>query len=101
MVPRPATPFGSAVVQEVLADYHQSLPGERKSLSRQGSRRGSFSTQPGQQNLSGPPQHQSNLSQGQGLARPPSTGHAGSVRMVHEVTVLNRNPEDQVLRLVV
>ena len=77
MVPRPATPSGSEVVQEVLADYHQSLPGERKSLSRQGSRRGSFSTQPGQQNLSGPPQHQSNLNQGQSLARPPSTGHAG------------------------
>jgi len=77
MVSKPATPSGSEVVQEVLADYHQSLPGERKSLSRQGSRRASFSTQPGQQNLSGPPQHQSNLSQGQNLARPPSTGHAG------------------------
>ncbi|KIJ95110.1 hypothetical protein K443DRAFT_683294 [Laccaria amethystina LaAM-08-1] len=77
MVPRPATPSGSEVVQEVLADYHQSLPGERKSLSRQGSRRGSFSTQPGQQNPSGLPQHQSNFSQGQNLARPPSTGHAG------------------------
>ncbi|EDQ99507.1 uncharacterized protein LACBIDRAFT_316391 [Laccaria bicolor S238N-H82] len=74
MVPRPTTPSGSEVVQEVLADYHQSLPGERKSLSRQGSRRGSFSVQPGQQN---PPQHQSNLSHGQNLARPPSTGHAG------------------------
>ena len=64
MVPRLATPSGSEVVQEVLADYQQFLPGERKSLSRQGSRSGSYSTQHGQQNLSGLPQHRSNLSQG-------------------------------------
>ncbi|KAF9486072.1 hypothetical protein BDN70DRAFT_371852 [Pholiota conissans] len=68
MQPKSAlSPSGSEVVQEVLADYHQSLPGERKSISRTNSvNRG----------------HVSNVSQaslnGQNLARPPSQlGHAG------------------------
>lgn len=68
MQPKSAPPpSGSEVVQEVLADYQQSLPGERKSISR------SNSTSRG---------HVSNMSQaslsGQNLARPPSQmGHAG------------------------
>ncbi|GLB37905.1 putative fes/CIP4 homology domain containing protein [Lyophyllum shimeji] len=77
MVPKPTpSPSGSEVIQEVLTDYHQSLPGERKSISRTNSaasRRISTST-------SQPPPaghgHQQSLSQN--LGRPPSTvGHPG------------------------
>ncbi|EMD32962.1 hypothetical protein CERSUDRAFT_118390 [Gelatoporia subvermispora B] len=39
-----AGPSGGVPVQEVLADYQQSLPGERKSISRSNSRRGSIAS---------------------------------------------------------
>ncbi|KAG5340220.1 hypothetical protein C0989_002505 [Termitomyces sp. Mn162] len=86
---KPPTASRSEVIQDVLSDYQQSLPGERKSISRSNSpvalgRRLS---------ISGPPQqgHRINASQsgmgqqvpgqgqgGQNLARPPSmVGHPG------------------------
>lgn len=78
MVPKSSvSPSGSEVVQEVLTDYHQSLPGERKSISRSNSRRASYNGQPTSQS---PPNanHSHSMSQGQSLARPPSTvGHPG------------------------
>ena len=63
MVPKPSIPpSGSEIVSEVLADYHQSLPGEHKSGSRAHSPNPSVA--------------QNN--QGQNLARPSSQlGHAG------------------------
>ncbi|KAK7039169.1 formin-binding protein [Paramarasmius palmivorus] len=67
--PKPAS--SNVPVEGVLADYHQSLPGERKSASQ--SRRGSF--------IAEPPQHGHSHSQSQSqerLSRPPSQhGHAG------------------------
>ncbi|OCH92060.1 hypothetical protein OBBRIDRAFT_824978 [Obba rivulosa] len=46
MIPPSQTsgPSGGLPVQEVLADYQQSLPGERKSISRSNSRRGSIAS---------------------------------------------------------
>lgn len=81
MVPKPSVPPpGSDVVQEVLAGYQQSLPGERKSmiLSRSPSRAGPpSSVSP----VSGPTHgHSNSIGQNQGamLARPLSQmGHAG------------------------
>ncbi|KAJ7478640.1 SH3 domain-containing protein [Mycena galericulata] len=75
---RPASAAGPSadLVTEVLTDYHQSLPGERKSVSRSNSRRGSYTGAP----LSTSPGHGYNgsqSSQGHNLARPPSTGYAG------------------------
>ncbi|KAJ7647451.1 SH3 domain-containing protein [Roridomyces roridus] len=69
---------GTDMVTDVLTDYHQSLPGERKSISRSNSRRGSYTGAP----PSTSPSHMYNPSQssqqGQSLARPPSTqGYAG------------------------
>ncbi|KAJ7350881.1 SH3 domain-containing protein [Mycena albidolilacea] len=75
---------GSEIIADVLTDYQQSLPGERKTVSRAGSRRGSYSSgvgvpAPGQgqghaYNASG----SSQASHGQNLARPTSQmGYAG------------------------
>lgn len=62
MVPKPSTPSGSEIVNEVIADYQQSLPGEHKSISRGHTPSSSLA--------------QNNL--GQSLARPSSQlGHAG------------------------
>lgn len=90
MIPKNAAVPGTEVVTEVLADYHQSLPGERerKALSRTNSRRGSFVSQHMQSPSSasagtggyGPTHRNSlimNTQQGQALGRPPSAGHAG------------------------
>ncbi|PPQ82339.1 hypothetical protein CVT24_002318 [Panaeolus cyanescens] len=81
MVPKPsAPPPGSDVVQEVLAGYQQSLPGERKSmiLSRSPSRAGH---PPSVSPVSGPTHgHSNSIGQSQGamLQRPLSQmGHAG------------------------
>ncbi|KAF5365958.1 hypothetical protein D9758_006647 [Tetrapyrgos nigripes] len=66
MVPKKPVSPGADVIEGVLSDYHQSLPGERKSMSQ--SRRGSFvgST------------HAPSPSVDQNLARPSSQmGHAG------------------------
>ncbi|KAG6918864.1 hypothetical protein DXG01_010927 [Tephrocybe rancida] len=96
---KPPTASGSEVIQEVLTDYHQSLPGERKSISRSNSpaavgRRLSFN---GPQQGHNPSASQSSIglgigqpvqaqaqahshtqSQGQNLARPLSAvGHPG------------------------
>ncbi|KAF5375495.1 hypothetical protein D9615_009204 [Tricholomella constricta] len=81
MVPKPTpSPSGSEIIQEVLTDYQQSLPGERKSISRSNSasgRRVSTSQSQGPGMPSGPG-HTHNLSQGQNLSRPPSAvGHTG------------------------
>ncbi|PPQ70830.1 hypothetical protein CVT26_014035 [Gymnopilus dilepis] len=68
MMPKSTSPVGADVVQDVLADYQQSLPGERKSISRSNSRAGASSAGPAT----------SPVSYGQNLARPPSQmGHAG------------------------
>ncbi|KAJ6593158.1 hypothetical protein B0H19DRAFT_1245961 [Mycena capillaripes] len=80
---RPASaagPAGSEIIADVLTDYHQSLPGERKSVSRSNSRRGSYTGAP--PGASGGPGHAYNASQssqhGQNLARPSSQmGYAG------------------------
>lgn len=89
MIPKnTAPPAGGEVVQEVLADYHQSLPGERKAISGSTSRRGSFISQHMQSpstTTAGPSGsgfgHGHSLSMasqhGQTLGRPPSVGHAG------------------------
>lgn len=65
----PSAPEVEAV-QEVLADYQQSLPGERKSISRSNSvNRG---------HISNPSQASIGANHGQNLERPPSQlGHAG------------------------
>ncbi|KIY62553.1 hypothetical protein CYLTODRAFT_494555 [Cylindrobasidium torrendii FP15055 ss-10] len=60
-------------VQGVLADYGQSLPGERKSTSRRGSFVGG-TTSPG---IDAFQHHGHSQSQGQGLARPTSSMGAG------------------------
>ncbi|KAF8806630.1 hypothetical protein BYT27DRAFT_7101863 [Phlegmacium glaucopus] len=69
MVPKPSIPpSGSEVVTEVLADYQQSLPGERKSISHDNSNSRAHT----------PSSSQAQNHQGQNLARPPSQlGHAG------------------------
>jgi len=72
MVPRSVSPVGAEKVQEVLSDYAQSLPGERKSISRSNSRGRAPSISQG--SILAPSQ----ASHGQNLARPPSqVGHAG------------------------
>ena len=78
MVPKKSvSPSNSEIIEGVLTDYHQSLPGERKSVSRSNSRRGSFTGQPALQSPSNA-NHSHNQSQGQNLARPPSqVGHPG------------------------
>ncbi|KAF7362504.1 Septation protein imp2 [Mycena venus] len=85
---RPASasgpPPGSEMIADVLTDYQQSLPGERKSISRSNSRRGSYTGAPPgaghTYNASGSSQHsqQQQQSHGQSLARPTSQmGYAG------------------------
>ncbi|KAF9075556.1 hypothetical protein BDP27DRAFT_1315268 [Rhodocollybia butyracea] len=70
MVPKKPISPGGEVIEGVLSDYHQSLPGERKSVSRSGSRsrQGSFTS------VNDQLQQQQ---RGQNLDRPPSVGHAG------------------------
>ncbi|KAJ8508192.1 hypothetical protein ONZ45_g9509 [Pleurotus djamor] len=64
---------GSDHVDAVVADYEQSLPGERKSVSRRGSYIGPSPSQFGATQ----PNHPAST-QGQSLTRPPSqVGHAG------------------------
>lgn len=66
MVPKPSVSPGSQVIEAVVSDYHQSLPGERKSISR-GSYVGASPTAEQQR-------HQS----GGSISRPSSQlGHAG------------------------
>ncbi|KAJ7252399.1 hypothetical protein B0H12DRAFT_1118099 [Mycena haematopus] len=81
---RPAStvgpPPGSEIIADVLTDYQQSLPGERKSVSRSNSRRGSYTGAPPgaghAYNASG--SSHSQHTQGQNLARPASQmGYAG------------------------
>ncbi|KIL68723.1 hypothetical protein M378DRAFT_824522 [Amanita muscaria Koide BX008] len=71
MTPKPSSPPGADVMQKVVSEYGQSLPGERRSISRSNSRRSSHVPQ-GSTSSVNPGQ------QGQTLARPPSQlGHAG------------------------
>ncbi|KAJ2928654.1 hypothetical protein H1R20_g8427, partial [Candolleomyces eurysporus] len=85
MVPPPSSevqPPGAEVIGDVLADYQQSLPGERRALSRQNSHNRRMSVQP-----QGHTPHRSETSiniplsnniQGHNLQRPSSgMGHAG------------------------
>ncbi|KAF5322381.1 hypothetical protein D9619_001607 [Psilocybe cf. subviscida] len=91
MVPKSTSPAGAENVKDVLADYQQSLPGERKAISRANSmNHGHAPTQsqtsinaPGQQpqqqqqQQQQPPQMNGQV-QAQNLTRPPSQlGHAG------------------------
>lgn len=72
MSPPKTTASSDQVVDSVLADFHQSLPGERKSTSRSGSRRNSFVGAPAA------PTQAAAQSTGQNLARPVSReGHVG------------------------
>ncbi|CAK5266131.1 unnamed protein product [Mycena citricolor] len=73
MRPSSTVPPGAEMITDVLSDYHQSLPGERKSVSRSNSRRSSY-VGPG--HMSNPSQS-SQMSAGHNLGRPPSTGFAG------------------------
>ena len=72
MMPKSTSPpSGTDVMQKVVAEYGQSLPGERRSISRSNSRLSSHVPQ-GSTSSANLPQ------QGQNLARPPSqVGHAG------------------------
>ena len=69
MVPKPSIPpSGSEIVNEVLADYQQSLPGEHKSIGRDDSNSRAHT----------PSSSLAQNNQGQNLVRPPSQlGHAG------------------------
>ena len=69
MVPKPSiSPSGSEIVSEVLADYQQSLPGEHKSIRRDGSNSRAHT----------PNSSLAQNNQGQNLTRPSSQlGHAG------------------------
>ncbi|KAF5365021.1 hypothetical protein D9757_011435 [Collybiopsis confluens] len=73
MVPKKPISPGAEVIEGVLNDYHQSLPGERKSVSRSGSRsrRGSYNGSVYSVN------EQQQQSHGNNLNRPQSIGHAG------------------------
>ncbi|KJA28834.1 hypothetical protein HYPSUDRAFT_621926 [Hypholoma sublateritium FD-334 SS-4] len=69
--PGPAGPEGE-VVQEVLADYQQSLPGERKAISRSNSATRGHAASNSQASVG------AGVGGAQNLARPPSQmGHAG------------------------
>ncbi|KAF8633413.1 hypothetical protein AX17_004584 [Amanita inopinata Kibby_2008] len=76
MVPKPSgSPPGSEVVQKVHSEYGQSLPGERRSISRSNSRRSSYV---GPQAGTSPTSVGQHFQQAQNLARPPSQmGHVG------------------------
>ncbi|EAU91195.2 SH3 domain-containing protein [Coprinopsis cinerea okayama7 len=83
MMPKNAAPPpGSEMISDVLADYQQSLPGERKAISRNNSYSRRTSTQPqghapsaSQASIAVP--QNANFSHGQNLHRPASVGHAG------------------------
>ncbi|KIK61068.1 hypothetical protein GYMLUDRAFT_43180 [Collybiopsis luxurians FD-317 M1] len=77
MVPKKPVSPGSEIIDGVLSDYHQSLPGERKSFSRSGSRsrRGSFAGSV--YSVNEQQQQQQQQQHGNNLNRPPSVGHAG------------------------
>ncbi|KAF7294095.1 hypothetical protein MKEN_01456100 [Mycena kentingensis (nom. inval.)] len=78
MRPQSGPPPGADMVAEVLGDYGQSLPGERKSISRQGSRRGSYAgPSPTHAYNASQSSQMSNFSAGHALTRPPSQGFAG------------------------
>ncbi|KAG5641575.1 hypothetical protein DXG03_004701 [Asterophora parasitica] len=79
MVPKPTpSPSGSEIIQEVLTDYQQSLPGERKSISRSTSPAGRPVNASQSQVAGMSSGHSHNLSQAQNLVRPPSAvGHPG------------------------
>ncbi|KAG6901691.1 hypothetical protein C0995_009182 [Termitomyces sp. Mi166 len=85
---KPPTTSGSEIIQDVLSDYQQSLPGERKSISRSNSpvalgRRLSIGGPPQQGHMQSSSQSSIGLvigqqTQGQNLARPSSmVGHPG------------------------
>lgn len=63
-----AGPSGNLPVRDILHDYEQSFPGERKSISRPGSRPGSTIGMPG---------HGTSPSQSQTLTTRPLSGQAG------------------------
>ncbi|KAF7289193.1 hypothetical protein MIND_01380500 [Mycena indigotica] len=77
MRPASGPPPGADMVADVLTDYQQSLPGERKMVSRRGSYVGdqpnsiSHSYNPSQSSINQQQQH------GAALSRPPSQGFAG------------------------
>ncbi|KAJ7074327.1 SH3 domain-containing protein [Mycena amicta] len=81
MRPASGAPPGADMVADVLTDYQQSLPGERKSVSRSGSRRGSYVGERPTHgyNPSQSSQHSFNQQQqhGAALTRTPSQGFAG------------------------
>lgn len=64
----PSGPSGNLPVQDILHDYEQSFPGERKSISRPGSRPGSSIGMPG---------HGTSPSQSQMQTMRPMSGQAG------------------------
>lgn len=72
---RSVSPAGSDHIETVLNDYHQSLPGERKSASR----RGSFAApSPSNAHIASPSNaHMISPSEAQSVNRPPSVGHVG------------------------
>jgi hypothetical protein len=71
-------PPGAELITDVLTDYHQSLPGERKSVSRSNSRRGSYTGAPPGAGHAYNASQGSQHAHGQSLARPPSqVGFAG------------------------
>ncbi|KAJ4483647.1 hypothetical protein J3R30DRAFT_3284549 [Lentinula aciculospora] len=71
MVPKKPVSPGAEMIEGVLTDYHQSLPGERKSISRSGSR-----SRPGSY-VSSNGFNEQQQQRGRNLDRPPSVGHAG------------------------
>ncbi|KAK7057810.1 septation protein imp2 [Favolaschia claudopus] len=76
--PSTGPPPGTEHIADVLNDYQQSLPGERKSMSRSNSRRGSYTGPPPGAGHSYNASNGSQQSQGQTLTRPPSQqGYAG------------------------
>jgi len=83
MVPKSAQPAGAEVVQDVLADYQQSLPGERKAISRSNSTSRGHAPSLSHASIGGggggaPSPVGQGQGQGQNLARPSSQlGHAG------------------------
>ncbi|KAE9403344.1 hypothetical protein BT96DRAFT_990382 [Gymnopus androsaceus JB14] len=79
MVPKKPVSPGAEIIEGVLNDYQQSLPGERKSVSRSGSRsrRGSYAGSTYSVNEQQQQPQQQQQQQGRNLNRPPSVGYAG------------------------
>ncbi|KAJ3904265.1 SH3 domain-containing protein [Lentinula edodes] len=73
MVPKKPVSPGAEILDGILTDYHQSLPGERKAINRSGSRSRS---RPGSYAASNGFNEQQQQ-RGRNLDRPPSVGHAG------------------------